>query len=149
MRVRPISGEALAEELADRIAGWPGGARVRVAVDGADVARPGELADRLVAPLRVRGRRLLRVSAGDLLRPALLRLECGRTDPDVFYDERLDTKALLGEVPEPPEPGGSGGVLRALWDSATDRSFPLPYRALPPGGALLLDGPLLLGRGLP
>lgn len=149
MRVRPISGEALAEELADRIAGWPGGAWVRVAVDGADVAGPGELADRLVAPLRVRGREVLRVSAGDFLRPASLRLEFGRTDPDVFYDEWLDTKALLREVLEPLEPGGSGRVLPALWDSAADRSFRLPYRTLPPGGVLLLDGPLLLGRGLP
>ncbi|MFG1945562.1 uridine kinase [Nonomuraea sp. NPDC048826] len=149
MRVRPISGAALAEELADRIAGWPREAWVRVILDGAAAARPGELADRLTAPLRVRGREVLRVSAGDFLRPASLRLEFGRTDPDVFYDEWLDVGALRREVLEPLGPGRTGKVLPALWDSGADRAYRVPYRTLPAGGVLLLDGTLLLGRGLP
>ncbi|MEV4841179.1 uridine kinase [Nonomuraea sp. NPDC049486] len=149
MGVRPISAGALAEELADRVAGWPREAWVRVVVDGAPAAGPGELADRLAGPLRVRGREVLRVSADDFLRPASLRLEFGRTDPDVFYDEWLDTGALLREVLEPLGPGRSGRVLPALWDSGADRAYRVPYRTLPPGGVLLLDGTLLLGRGLP
>jgi len=149
MRVRPISMESLVEELTERIDGWPRDGWVRVLVDGAPAAGPGELADRLVAPLRTRGRSVLRVSAGDFLRPASLRLEYGRTDPDVFYDEWLDTGALLREVLEPLGPGGSGRVLPALWDSRMDRAYRVPYRMLPPGGVLVLDGTLLLGRGLP
>ncbi|GGO78634.1 uridine kinase [Nonomuraea cavernae] len=149
MRVRPISPEALARELAERIDGRPRGAWTRVAVDGAPPAHPGRLADALVAPLRLRGRPVLRVSAADFLRPASLRLEFGRTDPDAFYDDWLDTGALVREVLAPLEPGGSGRVLPALWDSRADRAYRLPYETLPRDGVLLLDGTLLLGRGLP
>lgn len=149
MRARPISMESLVDELAESISGRPRDAWVRVAVDGAPAAEPGELADRLVTPLRVRGRTVLRVSAADFLRPASLRLEYGRSDPDVFYDEWLDTGALAREVLEPLGPGRSGKVLPALWDSRVDRAFRVPYETLPAGGVLLLDGTLLLGRGLP
>jgi hypothetical protein len=141
--------ESLVDELAESISGRPHDAWVRVAVDGAPAAEPGELADRLVAPLRVRGRTVLRVSAADFLRPASLRLEYGRSDPDVFYDEWLDAGALVREVLEPLDPGRSGKVLPALWDSRVDRAFRVPYETLPAGGVLLLDGTLLLGRGLP
>jgi hypothetical protein len=120
-----------------------------VAVDGAPPARPERLADALIDPLRLRGREVVRVSTGDFLRPASLRFEHGRTDPDVFYDEWLDSAALVREVLGPLEPGGSGQVLPALWDSAADRAARVPYVTLPPGGVLLLDGALLLGRGLP
>jgi hypothetical protein len=134
--------------VADRIAAveasW-----VRVAVDGAAPARPEELADALVGPLRLRGREVVRVSAGDFLRPASLRFEHGRTDPDVFYDEWLDSAALGREVLHPLEPGGSGRVLPALWDRAADRALRAGYVTLKPGGVLLLDGALLLGRGMP
>ncbi|MEU8245756.1 uridine kinase [Nonomuraea sp. NPDC048916] len=149
MRARPISPDALARELAERIAGHPRGSRVRVVVDGAPPAHPELLADALVAPLRLRGRPVLRVSAADFLRPASLRLEFGRTDPDVFYDDWLDTGALLREVLEPLGPHGSGRALPALWDSRADRAYRLPYQTLPEDGVLLLDGTLLLGRGLP
>ncbi|MGN9845315.1 uridine kinase [Nonomuraea sp. H19] len=148
MRARPISRDALVEQLAELISGRPRDEWVRVAVDGAPAARPERLADELVAPLRLRGRPALRVSAGDFLRPASLRLEYGRTDPDAFYDDWLDVKALQREVLEPLDAGGSGRVLPALWDSRIDRAYRVPYEELPRGGVLLVDGTLLLGRGL-
>ncbi|MDP4501469.1 nucleoside/nucleotide kinase family protein [Nonomuraea turcica] len=148
MRARPISRDVLIEELAELISGRPGEEWVRVAADGAPAARPQTLADDLVAPLRSRGRPVLRVSAGDFLRPASLRLEHGRTDPDAFYEDWLDVKGLRREVLEPLEAGGSGRVLRALWDSRVDRAYREPYQQLPPGGVVLVDGTLLLGRGL-
>ena len=131
------------------LSGSPRSAWARVAIEGAPAARPGALADALVDPLRLCGREVLRVSAGDFLRPASLRLEYGRDDPDVFYDEWLDVGGLIREVLAPLEPGGSGRVLPALWDSAADRATRAEYVSLPAGGVLLLDGPLLLGRGLP
>ncbi|MEO3874588.1 uridine kinase [Nonomuraea sp. B12E4] len=148
MRARPISWDVLVEDLAERIAGRPREEWVRVAVDGAPPARPGWLADGLVAPLRLRGRPVLRVSAGDFLRPASLRLEHGRTDPDAFYEDWLDVKALRREVLEPLDPGGSGRVLPALWDTRVDRAYRTPYQQLPAGGVVVVDGTLLLGRGL-
>jgi hypothetical protein len=149
MRIRPIAPPLLVEEIADRIAAADPASWPRVAVDGAPPARPGDLADALAGPLRLRGREVVRVSAGDFLRPASLRLEHGRTDPDVFYDEWLDSAGLVREVLGPLRPGGSGRVLPALWDSAADRAARTSYVTLPPGGVLLLDGTLLLGRGLP
>jgi hypothetical protein len=148
MRVRPITPALLLDEVADRIAAatapW-----VRVAVDGAPPARPEDLADALAGPLRLRGRAVERVSARDFLRPASLRFEHGRTDPDVFYDDWLDTGALVREVLGPLGEGGAGRLLPALWDTATDRAARAPYVTLPPGGVVLVDGTLLLGRGLP
>ncbi|MCW2863248.1 MAG: hypothetical protein JWP48_4956 [Actinoallomurus sp.] len=148
MRIRAISPSLLVEEAAERIAAVEG-SWVRVAVDGAPPAGAQELADALVGPLRLRGREVVRVSAGDFLRPASLRFEHGRTDPDVFYDEWLDSAALGREVLDPLEPGGSGRVLPALWDSTADRAVRADYVSLRPGGVLLLDGALLLGRGMP
>lgn len=149
MDVQAISPALLVERLADQIAAFPRDAWVRVAVDGAPAASPGDLAEDLIDPLRLRGRAALHVSAGDFLRPASLRLEFGRTDPDVYYDEWLDIKALFREVFDPLESGGDGKVLPALWDAGRDRARRAEYTTLPPGGVLLLDGALLLGRGLP
>ncbi|HXR70471.1 uridine kinase [Actinocrinis sp.] len=149
MDIRAISPALLVEQLADRIAAFPREAWVRVALDGAPPAEPWRLARALIDPLRLRGRAALQVSARDYLRPASLRLEFGRTDPDVFYDEWLDAKGLIREVLGPLEPGGSGKVLPALWDAERDRASRREYTTLAPGGVLLLDGALLLGRGLP
>ncbi|WP_245966995.1 uridine kinase [Sphaerisporangium album] len=148
VHVRPISPAALVEELADRIAATPAPARVRVALDGAPPARPGDLADALIDPLRVRGREVMRVSASDFLRPASLRFEFGRTEPDAFYDDWLDVGALAREVLDPLEPGGSGKVIPTLWDSVIDRATRAPYVTVPPGGVLIMDGALMLGRWL-
>ncbi|MGV9268523.1 uridine kinase [Kitasatospora sp. NPDC003701] len=151
MQVHPISPDRLAERLADRITALPGAGErwLRVAVDGPPAARPDALADALVEPLRVRGRPTLRVSAGAFLRPASVRLEYGKQDPDAYHDLWLDDGALLREVLDPLEPGGTGLVLPSLRDPATDRATRAPYTPLPAGGVLLLDGALLLGRWLP
>jgi hypothetical protein len=145
--VRPVSIEVLVEELADRLAGT--GGRVRVAVDGAAAADPGALADALVGPLRVRGRPAVRISTGDFLRPASVRLEFGRTNPDSFYLGWLDEAGLRREVLDPSGPGGSGRIITRLWDARTDRAARDPYVELPADAVVIVSGPLLLGAGLP
>ena len=149
MRARPISPELVVEELCDRMAATPREGRLRVAVDGPPAAMPENLADALVAPMRARGREVVRVSARDFLRPASLRYEFGRYDPDVYYDDWLDVGGLVREVLAPLAPGGTGRMLPRLWDSTLDRAARAPYLVLPIGGILVLDGALLLGRGLP
>ncbi|MFB7949043.1 uridine kinase [Kitasatospora phosalacinea] len=150
MRVTPISPERLVELLAGRIHELADdGRRLRVAVDGAAATRPGELADALVEPLRLLGRPVQRVSADDFLRPASVRFEYGKQDPDAFHDLWLDQGALLREVLDPLEPDGDGRVLPTYWDRGTDRATRARYVELPPRGVLLLDGPFLLGRWLP
>lgn len=149
MRVRPVSIEVLIEELADRLAATGPGGRLRVAIDGAAAADPGALAEALVDPLRVRGRAAVHVAAGDFLRPASVRLEFGRTNPDSFYLGWLDEAGLRREVLDPAGPGGGGRIVTRLWDARTDRAAREPYRELPPGAVVIVSGPLLLGAGLP
>lgn len=149
MRFRPITTERLVDTLADELSthrpdGW-----LRVVLDGAAPTEPETLADALVDPIRVRGRPALRVHARDFLRAASLRLEFGRRDPDAFYTDWLDADGLRREVLAPLAPGGSGAVLPALWDADADRAHRSSYVDMPERGVLLLDGELLLGRGLP
>jgi hypothetical protein len=148
VRARPVSLDRLVEELAARIVEAPAQAWLRVGIDGAPSTRPGELADALVAPLRVGGRPAVRVDTGDFLRPASLRFEQGRTNPDAYYEGWYDLAALSREVLGPLAPGGTGRILTTFWNPATDRSTRAPYLTVPPGGVLLLSGSLLLGAGL-
>jgi hypothetical protein len=147
--IRPISPEALVEELADRIAAVHGdpGVVTRVAVDGAPAAEPDILAAALVDPLRVRGRAAYRVSTAGFLRPASVRLERGRTDPDAYYEGWWDLDGLRREVLD--RVTETGQFLPSLWDERIDRATRAEYLSLPPNGVLLVGGALLLGAGLP
>jgi hypothetical protein len=145
--VTPITPDLLAVEVTDLVATRPG--RVRLVVDGPPPTRPRVLADAVADGLRARGRAALVVDAADYLRPASVRLEYGRTDPDAFLDDRLDVGGLRREVLVPAAPDGSGRVLPRLWDARADRAYRDSYVTLPPDGVVVLAGGLLLGRGLP
>lgn len=149
VRIRPITPDLLVAELADRLAATRPGERLRVAVDGAPAANPDRLADALVDPLRVRGRPVLRVRAVDFLRPASLRLEPGRYNPDAYYTGWLDEAGLRREVLDPAAAGGSGRVLPALWNAETDRASRAGYVQVPVDGTVIVSGALLLGGLLP
>lgn len=123
------------------LAGLPARERVRVLLDGVG---SGALADLLVPGLRAAGRPPLRVSAGDFLRPAGERFEWGREDVESFRTTWLDAGALDREVLSREQ-----GYLPALWDAEADRSARQAVQPVPPGAVLLVDGVLLLGRGLP
>ncbi len=149
IRARPVTPERLVAELADRIAACHPERRLRVAIDGADAADPVALAEQLVDPVRVRGRPAQVIRTSDFLRPASLRLELGRTNPDSYYERWWDDRALRREVLDRLAPGGDARILPTLWDAATDRATRADYRTVPPGGVVLVAGPLLLGTGLP
>ena len=147
MKVTPVSPGLLAGEVVELVVARPG--RVRLAVDGAPPSRPRALAEAVAAELRVRGRATVVVNADDYLRPASLRLEFGRTNPDEFLDAWLDVGGLRREVLGPAAPGGSGRVLPRLWDARADRAHRDDYVTLPDDGVVVLAGALLLRRGLP
>ncbi|MFE7284883.1 uridine kinase [Streptomyces noursei] len=152
MRLEAITWERLTDALAGRVDGLTahdGSPWLRVAVDGAPAAAPGDLAGRLAEALRLRGRAVQEVDAHGFLRPASLRLEYGREDPDAYHDEWFDRRALWREVFQPLEPGGTRRVLPDFWDPVADRATRSAYVELPPGGVLLLHGPLLLGQWFP
>jgi hypothetical protein len=106
----------------------------------------GELADALVPGLTAAGRPPLRVRAEHFLRPAGERFEHGREDPEAFRTTWLDDGALAREV---LDAGRTGTWLPALRDAVTDRSARAARRPVPERAVLLVDGVLLLGRGLP
>lgn len=89
-------------------------------------------------------RPVVRVSAGDFLRPAGERFEWGREDVQAFREVWLDDGALRREVLD-----SDGTVLPKLWDAERDRSARASEIPLPANGIVLVDGVLLLGRGLP
>lgn len=151
MSPRPVTPDALADLLTDLCAASlpDRSGRLRAAVDGAPAAEPGALADAVAARLRSLGYPVARVSAEDFLRPASVRLEHGRTDPDAYLDDRLDVAALRRELLDPWAADGSGRYLPTFWDAARDRATRADYVNAPDGGVLLCDGALLLGRGLP
>jgi hypothetical protein len=147
VQATPVTPDLLVDEVVGLVTARPG--RVRLAVDGPPPTRPRPLADAVAVRLRTRGRATVVVAADDYLRPASLRLERGRTDPDEFLDGWLDVGSLLREVLEPAGPDGSGRVLPRLWDARTDRAHRDRYVTLPTDGVVVLAGALLLGRGLP
>jgi len=159
VQVRPIRQSGLVDELAERLtgigsagistAGISTAGRVRVLLDGAPPTDPAGLAEELADALRLRGRPALRVAAADFLRPASVRLEHGRDDPDELLDGWLDVAGLRREVLDPAAPAGSGRVLPRLWDAVVDRAYRDERVELAANGVLLLSGALLLGRGLP
>lgn len=116
---------------------------MRVLLDGVG---SGSLSDALVPGLRTRGRPPLQVHAEHFLRPAGERLEWGREDAESFRTTWLDAGALDREV---LSRALEGDYLPALWDAAADRSFRRAVEPVPTGAVLLVDGVLLLGRGLP
>jgi hypothetical protein len=148
VRAQPISPELLVEHVAEAVERLPGDAPVAVALDGAPPTGTGQLAEALVGALNLRGRAAVHVAALDYLRPASLRLELGREDPDLFYTEWLDLKAIEREVLGPIAPRGSGRVLPKLWDAQADRAYRARYLELGIGGVVLLDGTFLIGAGL-
>ncbi|MGY1711146.1 uridine kinase [Geodermatophilus sp. SYSU D00758] len=119
-----------------------------MAVDGPDVAAPEVLAAAVAERLPPLGRGAVVVPAGGFLRPASLRLEHGRTDPDARYTDWLDAGALAREVLDPVGPGGSGLYLPVLWDVETDRAARADRRPAPARGVLLVPGAMLQGLGL-
>jgi pantothenate kinase-related protein Tda10 len=154
MRAEPISPERLAERIAELVNAHAADGDepdpwIRLAIDGAPGSGTAEVASAVEQLLADAGRPVLRISAGDFLRPRSLRLEHGREDPDVFYAEWLDIKGMRREVFDPLEPGGSGRVLPRLWDAERDRHSRADYVEVPAGGVLIVEGTFLMGIGLP
>jgi len=145
---RPLTVEGVADLVADRVAALRLPHPVRVAIDGPPWSGLA-LAPLLASALATWARTTLVVRATDYLRPASLRLERGRDDPDAFYDDWLDVVGLRREVLEPAGPDGSGRVLPALWDAERDRATRASYVELPADGVVVVDGWFLLRGELP
>ena len=148
VRFQPVSATALVEHVVALVLQRDAAQRWRLAVDGPPATRPQDLADALEAPLRADGRPVVRAHADDFLRPASLRWEHGRRDADAFFTDRLDLGALSRELLDPFGPDGSGRFVPSYWDASRERATRAPHERAAAGTVLVLDGSLLLGRGL-
>lgn len=145
---RPLPPEAVPEVVAQLIGNRDPGHPLRVAMDGADPWEV-ELLTRLTGRwIAAAGRPAIRVQSRFFLRSRSLRYEQGRTDAQSYYNW-LDADGLRREVLQPLGPAGSGRFLASLRDPVTDRATRADYTQAPAGCVVLVDGPLLLGRGLP
>jgi len=120
---------------------------VRVVIDGPPWSGL-RLAPLVEAELLAMSRPVLVVDVVDYLRPASLRLERGRDDPDAFYEDWVDLASLRREVFDPTGPGGSLRVLPARWDAEADRATRADYVEVTPTTVIVVAGWFLLGAGL-
>ncbi|HET6817430.1 MAG TPA: hypothetical protein VFH66_09440 [Mycobacteriales bacterium] len=141
-----MSPSAIVERIAEAIAAVPG--PVRAAIDGPPWSGL-DLASHLPEALLARGRTAYVADVRDFLRPASVRLERGRDDPDGYYEDWIDIGALRREVLEPLDPGGSRRILPTLWDVTRDRATRAAYVDVPADGVVIVVGWFLLGAWLP
>lgn len=144
---RPLTPTGLAELVAGHVAELRLDHPARVAIDGPPWSGL-DLAPVVADALAVWPRPVVTIRATDFLRPASVRLERGRDDPDAFYDGWLDLAALDREVLIPCGPGGSRRVLPTFWDEGSDRATRADYVDVPTAGVVVVSGWFLLGRGL-
>lgn len=137
----PRSPASLADDLVALVAATLPARPLRVLLDGVGTA---DLADALLPGLAAAGRPGVRIPAEGFWRPAGERFEHGREDVEDFRTRWLDDAALDREVLSRPH-----APLPALWDAARDRSARRTAAPVPAATVLLVDGVLLLGRGLP
>jgi hypothetical protein len=141
--IRPSTPAGVVEAVVSMLDRRPG--RVRLAVDGAPAAEPGRLAALVAVGLSPRP--ALHVRADHFWRPASLRLENGRHNPDSWLDSWLDDAALRREALDSFLQ--TGRVLPSLRDPETDRSTRGTAVELPGNALLIVSGSVLLGRNLP
>jgi hypothetical protein len=144
---RPLNVAGVASLVAERVLSLGLPHPVRVAIDGPPWSGV-DLASATLEALAAWSRTAIVVRVSDYLRPASLRLEHGREDPDAFYESWVDVDALRREVLDPAGPEGSRRVLPTLWDAGRDRASRADYRELPADGVVIVDGWFLLGAGL-
>ena len=139
-----MTRQELLEALAARIVAVPAEHPLRVAVDGIDAAGKTTLADELVAPLRARGRPVIRASLDGFHRPRARRYRRGATSPEGYYLDSFDMDALREALLLPLGPGGSRHYRRAAFDFRTDRPVRAPLGEAPSDAVLVVDGVFLL-----
>ena len=134
----------LLEELSSRILQVERPHPVRVAVDGPDAAGKTTLAQELVAPLRARGRPVIRASIDGFHNPARIRHKQGGDSPEGFYRDSFNYRALKESLLAPLGPGGSRRYRTAVFNYRTDSEAQAQICVADVNAVLLFDGVFLL-----
>ena len=146
-RYRPLSRQRLADELATELSARHRQQHpLRVGLDAPACADLEPVLTLFADRLRAAGHPVAILPARLFYRDASLRWEHGKTDVESFYSGWLDTAALQREVLLPLAADGS--YLPSLRDPESNRSTRAARLRLPPAGAAVVTGELLLGGGL-
>jgi uridine kinase len=139
-----IAGAMFSDEILARLSTAIDGLRrshtVRVAIDGIDGAGKTTLADDLVAPLRARGRPVIRASIDSFLRPRADRYRRGTESPEGYYLDSHDLGAVREALLVPLGPGGDGRYRTTIWDEHRDVPVGGPVMVADTRSVLLFDG---------
>ena len=116
----------------------------RVAVDGADSAGKTVFADELKPLVEGHGREAIRASVDGFHNPRAARYQRGRLDPEGYYIDSFNYRALLDNLLTPLGPGGSLEYRDAVFDYRKDQPIRDPAKRASPDAVLLFDGVFLL-----
>jgi len=117
---------------------------VRVAIDGVDAAGKTVFADELKPLLEDRGREVIRSSIDWFHNPRRLRHVRGRMDPEGYYLDSFNYRALLDYLLLPLGPGGSLVYMDKAFDYRLDQRLDEPFKKAGAAAVLLFDGIFLL-----
>jgi hypothetical protein len=93
---------------------------VRVGIDGVDGSGKTVFADELADVLKIRGRRVVRISVDDFHNVSAVRYARGRSSPEGFWLDSFNYERLRADVLEPLGPGGSRCYRSTAHDLASD-----------------------------
>jgi len=96
--------------LTDMIACIQPGHPVRVGIDGVDVSGKTMLAEKLIEPLKSKGRSVIRVSIDGFHNPSKIRYRQGRGSPKGYYEDSFNHNVIASCVLEPMGPGRKPGI---------------------------------------
>jgi uridine kinase len=117
---------------------------VRVAIDGVDAAGKSIFADELKPLLEGKGREVIRSSMDWFHNPRRLRYARGRMDPEGYYLDSFNYRALLDYLLLPLGPGGSLVYTDKAFDYRLDQRLDEPFKKAGSDAVLLFDGVFLL-----
>ncbi len=139
-----VDRETLLKGIAEMINSIQRRHPVRVAIDGVDAAGKTVFADELKPLLEERGREVIRSSMDWFHNPLRLRHARGRMDPEGYYLDSFNYRALLDYLLLPLGPGGSLVYTDKAFDYRLDQRLDEPFKKARRDAVLLFDGVFLL-----
>ncbi|MBN2334339.1 uridine kinase [Candidatus Bathyarchaeota archaeon] len=139
-----VDRETLLRGIAEMINSMERIQPTRVAIDGVDAAGKTMFADELRPNLEAKGREVIRASIDGFHNPRKLRYIRGRLDPEGYYIDSFNYRALLEQLLQPLGPAGSLNYRTQAFDYRIDRAVDAPVKKARRDSVLLFDGVFLL-----
>ncbi|MCW4049892.1 MAG: uridine kinase [Candidatus Bathyarchaeota archaeon] len=117
---------------------------LRVAVDGIDAAGKTMFADELSPIIEKIGRPVIRASIDGFHNPREIRHQRGRMNPEGYYIDSFDYRALLDNLLLPLGPEGNMSYREAVYDYRKDEKLDTQWKNAPTNSILLFDGVFLM-----